>query len=48
MHEHHHAAHRAHADAPAAGGLTPSDIPLVNLSQDEIDKLTRRLSGARK
>jgi non-ribosomal peptide synthase protein (TIGR01720 family) len=36
-----------HAEAPHAGGLTPSDIPLVALSQEEIDKLVKRLSGAR-
>ena len=28
-----------HADAPAAGGRTPSDLPLVDLLQDEIDEL---------
>ncbi|MFD8789180.1 condensation domain-containing protein, partial [Kitasatospora sp. NPDC059599] len=28
-----------HADAPDAGGLTPSDLPLVQLSQVEIDRL---------
>lgn len=29
----------AHAATPAAGGLTPSDLPLVDLSQAEIDEL---------
>ncbi|WP_328730753.1 amino acid adenylation domain-containing protein [Streptomyces caniferus] len=28
-----------HADDPAAGGHTPSDLPLVDLLQDEIDEL---------
>ncbi|WP_279433309.1 non-ribosomal peptide synthetase [Micromonospora sp. KC606] len=31
------AALAAHADDPAAGGLTPSDVPLMTMSQDEID-----------
>ncbi|MFD0394693.1 condensation domain-containing protein [Streptomyces nogalater] len=28
-----------HGRGPGAGGLTPSDVPLVGLSQDEIDEL---------
>ncbi|MBL1118510.1 amino acid adenylation domain-containing protein [Streptomyces sp. 110] len=31
----------AHAEAPGAGGRTPSDLPLVSLTQDEIDTLER-------
>ncbi|AGP53570.1 hypothetical protein M271_09795 [Streptomyces rapamycinicus NRRL 5491] len=30
---------RAHAERPDAGGRTPSDLPLVNLNQDQIDRL---------
>jgi non-ribosomal peptide synthase protein (TIGR01720 family) len=30
-----------HADTPEAGGRTPSDLPLVALSQDEIEGLER-------
>ncbi|MBI0301059.1 hypothetical protein JBE04_43120, partial [Streptomyces sp. PRKS01-29] len=29
----------AHAERPDAGGRTPSDLPLVNLNQDQIDQL---------
>ncbi|MEU9497961.1 amino acid adenylation domain-containing protein [Streptomyces sp. NPDC048196] len=29
----------AHARSPAAGGLTPSDVPLVRLSQDKLERL---------
>ncbi|WP_310725566.1 non-ribosomal peptide synthetase [Streptomyces sp. N2A] len=29
----------AHAVSPAAGGLTPSDVPLVRLSQDKLERL---------
>ncbi|GDY58164.1 hypothetical protein SVIO_087870 [Streptomyces violaceusniger] len=29
----------AHAERPDAGGRTPSDLPLVNLNQDQIDRL---------
>ncbi|GIH21690.1 hypothetical protein Raf01_98620 [Rugosimonospora africana] len=29
----------AHAATPGAGGLTPSDLPLVDFSQDEIDEI---------
>jgi non-ribosomal peptide synthase protein (TIGR01720 family) len=28
-----------HATTPGAGGLTPSDLPLVDFSQDEINEL---------
>ncbi|WAL99399.1 non-ribosomal peptide synthetase [Streptomyces sp. Je 1-369] len=28
----------AHTDAPAAGGHTPSDFPLLDLAQDEVDE----------
>ncbi|MCQ6244829.1 non-ribosomal peptide synthetase [Streptomyces malaysiensis] len=31
----------AHTEAPDAGGRTPSDLPLVSLTQDEIDTLER-------
>ncbi|MEU9118006.1 condensation domain-containing protein, partial [Streptomyces sp. NPDC048483] len=34
----------AHAQSPAAGGFTPSDITLVNLSQDEIDAFENALA----
>src|SRR5262249_57680158 len=30
-----------HADAPGAGGRTPSDLPLVTLTQAEIERLER-------
>jgi non-ribosomal peptide synthase protein (TIGR01720 family) len=33
----------AHAATPLAGGLTPSDLPLVALSQSEIEELERTL-----
>jgi non-ribosomal peptide synthase protein (TIGR01720 family) len=36
----------SHAERPDAGGLTPSDLTLVSLSQNEIDKLAARLRGA--
>ena len=29
----------AHAARPGAGGLTPSDLPLVQLDQDEVEGL---------
>jgi len=35
-----------HAERPDAGGLTPSDLTLVSLSQSEIDRLAARLRGA--
>jgi amino acid adenylation domain-containing protein/non-ribosomal peptide synthase protein (TIGR01720 family) len=35
-----------HAERPNAGGLTPSDLTLVSLSQSEIDRLAVRLRGA--
>ena len=35
-----------HAAQPGAGGRTPSDLPLVALSQAEIERLERALSGA--
>src|SRR5262249_29983577 len=31
-----------HAEAPEAGGRTPSDLPLVSLSQAEIERLEQR------
>nr|APD71884.1 non-ribosomal peptide synthetase 6 [Streptomyces sp.] len=31
----------AHASQPGAGGRTPSDLPLVSLAQDEIERLER-------
>jgi non-ribosomal peptide synthase protein (TIGR01720 family) len=31
-----------HADAPDAGGRSPSDLPLVGLSQREIERLERK------
>src|SRR5262249_58450560 len=31
-----------HADAAGAGGRSPSDLPLVSLSQDEIERLERK------
>ncbi|OKK04806.1 non-ribosomal peptide synthetase [Streptomyces sp. CB03234] len=34
----------AHADNPEAGGLTPSDLSLIELSQDEIDEFESDLS----
>ncbi|MGX7824529.1 amino acid adenylation domain-containing protein [Actinokineospora sp. 24-640] len=34
----------AHAEAPDAGGFTPSDLALVSLSQDEIDEFDDELS----
>ena len=33
------AALAAHADEGGAGGLTPSDLPLVSLSQHDLDRL---------
>jgi amino acid adenylation domain-containing protein/non-ribosomal peptide synthase protein (TIGR01720 family) len=33
----------AHAERPDAGGATPSDMPLIAVSQDEIDELERDL-----
>ncbi|MFE9885090.1 amino acid adenylation domain-containing protein [Streptomyces scopuliridis] len=35
----------AHAAEPGAGGRTPSDFPLANLSQDEIERLERDYPG---
>ncbi|MFE2032055.1 amino acid adenylation domain-containing protein [Streptomyces scopuliridis] len=35
----------AHAGAPAAGGHTPSDLPLVSLTQAEIDTVERARPG---
>ncbi|GAA1311319.1 amino acid adenylation domain-containing protein [Saccharothrix xinjiangensis] len=32
----------AHASEPGAGGLTPSDVPLVRLTQPQLDVLTAR------
>jgi hypothetical protein len=29
----------SHAAQPGAGGLTPSDLPLLALTQDDIDQL---------
>ena len=34
-----------HAEAPDAGGRTPSDLPLVTLSQAEIERLERAYAG---
>ncbi|HYQ63771.1 condensation domain-containing protein, partial [Actinophytocola sp.] len=31
-----------HAAGPGAGGLTPSDVPLVSLDQEDIDEITLR------
>ena len=36
-----------HAAQPGAGGRTPSDLPLVALSQAEIERLERALSADR-
>ncbi|MBY8847564.1 amino acid adenylation domain-containing protein [Saccharothrix sp. MB29] len=36
----------AHAGRPGAGGMTPSDVPLVDLDQDEVDALTRHRPDA--
>ena len=36
-----------HADAPGAGGRSPCDLPLVALSQGEIERLERQLSADR-
>ncbi|WUC79116.1 amino acid adenylation domain-containing protein [Streptomyces sp. NBC_00536] len=36
----------AHAERPGAGGLTPSDLPLVEVSQEEILRLERHPAGA--
>ncbi|GKQ38415.1 hypothetical protein ALMP_49470 [Streptomyces sp. A012304] len=35
----------AHAERPGAGGLTPSDLPLVNVTQAEIDRLAAAPGG---
>ncbi|MGC9441180.1 amino acid adenylation domain-containing protein [Streptomyces sp. WG5] len=35
----------AHAAQPGAGGLTPSDLPLVTVTQDEIDRLSAAPGG---
>ncbi|MFE4369084.1 amino acid adenylation domain-containing protein [Streptomyces sp. NPDC056835] len=35
----------AHAAEPGAGGRTPSDFPLANLSQDEVERLERDYPG---
>ncbi|PTR22847.1 non-ribosomal peptide synthase protein (TIGR01720 family)/amino acid adenylation domain-containing protein [Rhodococcus sp. OK519] len=37
----------AHAELPGAGGLTPSDLPLVTLSQNEIERWEHRYPGVR-
>ncbi len=37
----------AHADLPGAGGLTPSDLPLVAVSQTEIDRWEHRYPAVR-
>ncbi|MGW4739725.1 amino acid adenylation domain-containing protein [Nocardia xishanensis] len=34
-----------HVRHPAAGGLTPSDVPLVRVSQDELDRWRRTYPG---
>jgi non-ribosomal peptide synthase protein (TIGR01720 family) len=34
-----------HATQPDAGGLTPSDLPLVSLDQDQIEKLEFRFGS---
>ncbi|MFD7057658.1 condensation domain-containing protein, partial [Streptomyces mirabilis] len=34
-----------HAAQPGAGGLTPSDVPLVEVSQDELDAWQERYAG---
>ena len=35
----------AHAAQPGAGGLTPSDLPLVSLDQDQIEGLEASTPG---
>ncbi len=35
----------AHADDPSAGGLTPSDVPLVRVGQAELDRWRRDYPG---
>ncbi|WP_255779125.1 amino acid adenylation domain-containing protein [Mycetohabitans sp. B8] len=35
----------AYAEQPYAGGLTPSDVPLVSLSQDQIEQLEATQAG---
>ncbi|OPF84592.1 non-ribosomal peptide synthetase [Streptomyces antioxidans] len=35
----------AHVTTPGAGGLTPSDLPLVEIGQDEIDRLEAARGG---
>ncbi|MCL2534596.1 MAG: amino acid adenylation domain-containing protein, partial [Nocardiaceae bacterium] len=37
----------AHADLPGAGGLTPSDVPLVAVSQGELDRWEHRYPAVR-
>ncbi|WP_420880525.1 non-ribosomal peptide synthase/polyketide synthase [Rhodococcus sp. (in: high G+C Gram-positive bacteria)] len=37
----------AHAALPGAGGLTPSDVPLVSATQDGLDRLRHRFPGMR-
>jgi non-ribosomal peptide synthase protein (TIGR01720 family) len=37
----------AHAERPEAGGITPSDLSLVQLSQDQIDQLEAAWKVAR-
>ncbi|MDH6281627.1 non-ribosomal peptide synthase/polyketide synthase [Prescottella agglutinans] len=37
----------AHTDLPGAGGLTPSDVPLVAVSQAEIDRWEHRYPAVR-
>ncbi|MBL3668916.1 amino acid adenylation domain-containing protein, partial [Streptomyces sp. M2CJ-2] len=35
----------AHAEKPEAGGYTPSDLPLVNITQEQIDRLESERPG---
>lgn len=34
-----------HAEQPGAGGLTPSDLPLVTLDQGQLDRLKTKWGG---